>query len=176
LLSIPTAEPASENRLLPASLVHHIGDSFEQMGTGKGLLKIMVTWTESPSGMVDGKAANQNDLCCGPKKMCASGNIKTIKHRTEVDISDYHAWRTDRIGQTESFVWIGGGDNFESSVTEHVLDSLPDEIIIVHKQNLEAQRFSLFTGHWQKDLALSLSNVQETIQVYRRFRYTISAT
>jgi hypothetical protein len=39
----------------------------------------MVTWTESPSGMVDGKAANQNDLCCRPKKMCASGNIKAIE-------------------------------------------------------------------------------------------------
>ena len=66
-------------KLLPASLVHHIGDSSEQMGAGKGFLKVMVTWTESPSGMVDGKAANQNDLCCGPKKMCASGNIKAIE-------------------------------------------------------------------------------------------------
>jgi hypothetical protein len=65
--------------LLPATLVHHIGDSSEQMGAGKRLLKVMVTWTQSPSGMVDGEAADQNDLCCGPKKMCASGNIKAIE-------------------------------------------------------------------------------------------------
>jgi hypothetical protein len=109
------------------------------MGAGKRLLKVMVTWTENPAGMVDGKAANQNDLCCGPKKMCASGNIKTIKHRTEVDISDYHAWRTDRIGQTESFVWIGGSDNFESRVTKYVLYGRADEIIVIYEQNLEAR-------------------------------------
>jgi hypothetical protein len=76
-----------------------------------------------------------------------------------VDIGDYHAWRTDRIGQTESFVWIGGGDNFESSVTEYVLYGRADEIIIIHEQNLEARRFSLLTGHW-RSLVRSLSNVQ----------------
>ena len=47
-------------------------------------------------------------------------------------------------------MWIGGGDNFESSVSEYILYGRADKIIVIHEQNLEARRSGLLTAHWYK--------------------------
>ena len=52
-------------------------------------------------------------------------------------------------------MWIASCDNLETSVIEYVFDSRPDEIVVIHKQNLDARKFGLPTTHCRCTSALT---------------------